>query len=95
MASASVNREIGPYDAAGNETVRFSGRHRCIASECMAWRISDRPAFRHEEMHQEQQPVGEGWYAINPAQRGPGKTWLRDVPLGPEGGFCGLAGAPQ
>lgn len=36
---ASVNREPGDYDRHGNETVVTSGRHRCIASECMAWRF--------------------------------------------------------
>lgn len=34
----SENREVGPYDADGEETVRIAGRHRCIASACMAWR---------------------------------------------------------
>lgn len=38
--SASVNREVGNYDGAGNETVVIMGRHRCIGAECMAWRWS-------------------------------------------------------
>lgn len=36
--AASINREVGNYDNSGNETVLFHGRHRCIASACMAWR---------------------------------------------------------
>lgn len=38
IIGASVNRDVGSYDKDGNETVQISGRHRCIASECMAWR---------------------------------------------------------
>lgn len=67
----------------------------CIASECMAWRTSDRGRFRHEEACQAECPEGTGWYAVNPAAMGPGKLWLRDVSIGMDGGFCGLAGAPQ
>lgn len=38
IVAAAVNRRPGDYDRAGNETVEISGRHRCIASACMAWR---------------------------------------------------------
>lgn len=67
----------------------------CIGSACMAWRVSDRQRFRHEEIAQEQTPSGEGWYLLNPTQTGAGRLWLRDVPMGVDGGFCGLAGRPE
>lgn len=49
LIAASVNREPGDYDKEGNETVVVQGRHRCIASTCMAWRWNDPWTSQTEE----------------------------------------------
>lgn len=53
---ASVNRVPGDYDRNGNETVELSGRHRCIASACMAWRSQISDATN--------QPTGRGFCGL-------------------------------
>ena len=53
----------------------------CIASACMAWRINIRTETRHRDGHVVQ----------------PGEVYLRGNATKhevPDGGYCGLAGAP-
>lgn len=55
--------------------------NRCIASDCMAWRI------RHQWLDNAQQEPG--WVSYPPYAFEPGPGQERDD------GYCGLAGAPQ
>ncbi len=45
IISGVVNREPGPYDADGKETVALSGRYLCLGSACMAWRDDRHPSW--------------------------------------------------
>jgi hypothetical protein len=92
-ATASINREAGHYDKRGMETVQVSGRHRCIASECMAWRAVDKTA----EWDVESGSPGPGWVKVGEPK--PHPMPLEPGEMGQEwrlvGGYCGLAGSPQ
>lgn len=65
---------------------------RCIASDCMAWRVSVVPPYQENVYNREEAPEGEGWQPSSPGPRN--RHWWRTIPE-QRIGFCGLAGAPQ
>lgn len=46
LAAASINRIQRWPSGDTDESPGFLGRHRCIASECMAWRAHETQAFK-------------------------------------------------
>lgn len=83
---AAVNRRPADYDRDGNETVEITGRHRCIASECMAWRwVPDRTSTASKYLADS----GEGWNVVK--ERDGIIDWEKP---GTVFGYCGLAGKP-
>lgn len=91
--SASVNRVPGVYDKDGNETVEISGRHRCIASACMAWRrAQNAPTPQKVKAYDRGNWESAGWFTDGVSDAN-GQITMRMVHA--DDGFCGLAGTSQ
>lgn len=104
---AAVNREVGDFDKGDNETVVIFGRHRCIASACMAWRRGPTswPQFHAADntvaTDEPSRPAGVSpdweWKPYSDDDHEQNAGWLEPKASAKarQPGFCGLAGAPQ
>lgn len=73
--------ETSEWDRDQGETSPFV--HHCIGSACMAWRVKERTEIRHKHTGSVVPP--DAW-----RMRGD----YEEVRV-PDGGYCGIAGAPQ
>lgn len=93
IVGAAVNRVAGNYDREGNETVEISGRHRCIGSACMAWRMTSE-ALGPRRVHPN--VLADGWHGWTVTDAEPDEKGYVGIspPTQTDHGHCGLAGAP-
>lgn len=88
---ASVNRAVGWAALAAQEVADIKPRHRCIASECMAWRTVDKRLL----LDVGTEPGGAWVKRGEPVDSAlPLEIGDKDQEWVLTGGYCGLAGAP-